>query len=677
VASEHRLAAVLMADVVSYSRLMAEDEDATVRTVTAYREEIELHVRQHRGRLVDFTGDAFLAEFPSALYAVQCGVEVQRLLGVMNAALPAERQMQFRMGVHLAEVRAEGDRLFGTGVNIAARLEGLADAGGLFISSKVYDEVQSKLDLDYEDLGKHKVKNLPDPVRVYRVKLEAAPPLGWPRWMRGVAVAVGLVVVLGVFALQGWRWLAEPGAVAAGEIGSIAVLPLANLSGDPEQEYVADGMTEALIGELAKLSALRVISRTSVMQYKDAPKPIPEIAEELDVDAVIEGAVIRENDRIRITAQLIDARNDRHLWNDRYDREMSGVLALQSDVARAVAEQIRLELTPEEQVSLAASRRIDPQAYDAYLRGLQLRGPQFLIGTWGQQAITQFERAVKRDPDFAEAHAALAQVRLVLAIGSYDSRIHGEFTKARAAASRALELHDRLASAYVTLAWINLTYEWDFSGARRAFEQGIQFGPSDPTALVGYASYLLYLKGSIEEMLTVAERLLHVAPFDLYYRRIRLRLFSNAGEHQRVLEETARLQELDPDFVSPFVAETYFMLGRYEEAHRNYIEFYEKCGTPCDWERKARERGWAEGGWEGSVRAWLDAATQKEGYSPVMIVGRYQELNEIDRAMEWFERAYSEHDPMVFILKEHAYCRPLRSDPRFDDLLRRIGFPEN
>jgi TolB-like protein/class 3 adenylate cyclase len=676
--TERRLAAVLIADVVGYARLMAEDEDATVRTVTAYREEIELHVRQHRGRLVDFTGDAFLAEFPSAMYAVQCGVEIQRLLGVMNAALPAERQMQFRMGVHLGDIRVEGERIFGNEINIAARLEGLADAGGLFISSKVYEEVQGKPDLDYEDLGKHKVKNLPDPVRVYRVKMEAAPPKATPGSMRQVVLAVSAVVLLGAVAVAGWRIFAgNPVRPTDAPIRSIAVLPLENLSGDPEQEYFADGMTEALIGDLGKIGSLRVISRTSVMQYKDAPKPVREIAKELDVDGIIEGTVMREGDRVRITAQLIDARRDTHVWSDRYDRDLRDILALHSEVARAIAEQVRIELTREEELALAERRPVDPRAYDAYLRGLQLRGPEVLLpAVWAPKAIEQFEQAVEIDPEFAEGWAWLARARFLLGAVGFDLRFRSELPRAREAAERALELNDRLAEAYDALAAVHLWYEWDFAAASRAFKRAVEVSPSDPFALDGYAWYLLVV-GRTEPAVEVSERVLRVAPLDAHIRGLGPRYFFYARQYERSLIEVERLRELAPDFQDIHIFASHFMLGQLEEAHGAMIALLEQCGAPCDWEREARERGWAEGGSEGEARAWLQAATAREGYSPFVIAISYSLLGETEEAFAWLDRGYRQRDPMMVMTKVHPMLDPLRSDPRFDDLLRRIGFPED
>jgi TolB-like protein/class 3 adenylate cyclase len=681
---ERKLAAILSADVVGYSRLMAEDEAGTVRTLTDYRAETALLIQQHRGRVVDSPGDNVLAEFPTATEAVECAVEIQRVLQARNAALPTDRRMEFRVGVHLGEVRPEGERIYGDGVNIAARLEGLATPGGICISSEVHGQVRHRLQLDYDDLGKQSVKNLPDPVRVFRVRLEAetVSRATSPRSLRRAALTAGLLVLLGVAAVGGWRMFGgrpgEPTAAAiSSPIRSIAVLPLENLSGDPEQEYFADGMTEALIGDLAKLGSLSVISRTSVMQYKGQRKPLPEIAQELKVDGVVEGTVMRAGDRVRITAQLIDARSDRHLWSDRYDRELSDVLALQSDVARAVAEQVRLELTPEEQSALTASRPVDPRAYDAYLRGLQLRGPVTLVRAWGPRVIAQFERAVELDPDFAEAYVALATVRLVLGLVGSNLRYRSEFPEARKAAQRALELDDRQGGAHATLGAVRLYHDRDFPGARRAFERALQRSPSAPVALDIYAWYLLWVEGRTEEALDLSERLLLVAPLDLVYRPERCGHFFFARQYERAIEEVERVRELDPDFADPIVVMTYFMLDRLEEAHRTQIAFLEQCGAPCDSQREARARGWAEGGWEGSVRAWLEVATDIEGSSPFSIASDYTMIGEADEAFAWLERGYRERDPLMSSLKANPIFDPLRSDPRFDDLLRRIGFPES
>ncbi len=614
---ERKLAALLSADAVGYSRLMAEDEDATVRALTAYREQIASLVREHHGRVVDAPGDNLLAEFPAATEAVQCAVEIQGVLAIRNAPLPDDRKMRFRIGVHLGEVRAEDGHIYGDGVNIAARLERLADAGGICISQEVYGQVRNKLDLGFDDLGEQEVKNIPDPVRVYRVQIDPPVAPTAPGATTGVAALVAAAALLVVLAVAVGSWLYFPSlnpVAAPGPIRSIAVLPLENLSGDPEQEYFADGMTEALIGDLAKIRSLRVISRTSVMQYKGERKPLPEIARELGVDGVVEGTVMRAGDRVRITVQLIDARSDAHLWSERYDRELSDVLALQSDVARAVVEQVRLELTAEEEAALEASRPVDPRAYDEYLRAVHLMESGEHPRAVGTTAIEHLQRAVEVDPEFGDGYAELARAHLWFARFASIGETASAARSAREAAQRALELEPNNARAHAALGMARLLYDWDFRGAERALERAAELAPSDPYILNYYALYLSFV-GRSEQALEVSERLVAVAPLDLRWREQRARVLFFSRSYERCVEEALRIVEIGSDFGLAYLRlqAAYAQMGRHDEAYRAMITYYEKCGTACDWQREAAERGWAKGGGEGSQRAWLAAATQTPG----------------------------------------------------------------
>ena len=491
-------------------------------------------------------------------------------------------------------------------------------------------------------------------------------------------VILGAVVVVALAGVGVGGWLLVGGTISGSPetIRSIAVLPLENLTGDPGQEYFADGMTEAVISEFARLGALRVISRTSVMQYKNARKPLPEIAKELGVQGVVEGSVFRAGDQVRITLQLIDARNDLHLWAQTYERDLRDVLALQSSVARVVAEQIRLKLTPEEQATLTTSRTVDPTAYDAYLRGLQFQGPATLVRAWGPPAIEQFERAVELDPNFAEGWAELAAARLTLGLVGYELQRREELPKAREAVERALKIDDRLGLAHAQHGVAQLWFDWDFPGARRAFERAVQLSPGEPYALNGYAWYLLLVEGRTEEGLGLMEKLLRVAPFDTLWRSERFRYFYYARHYQDALEEVERTREIDPNVVDMDIGNIYFIMGRIEEGRRAFKAYWERCGAPCEWSREARERGWAEGGAEGRLRAWLEAAIAREGHSPWHIATAYAGFGETDEAFAWLERGYRERDPLMILSRVHFVFDRLRSDPRFDDLLRRIGFPE-
>ena len=436
---ERRLAAILSADAVGYSRLISEDEDATVHTITVYREQIAILVEEHQGRVVDFTGDNLLAEFRTARDAVICAIEVQRVLRARNASLSADHRMDFRMGIHMGDVRVEGGRIYGDGVNIAARLEALADAGGICISSTVHDQVRHRISVDFEDLGEKSVKNIPDPVRVYRALLFAAE--------RAEAPAAG------VAALLIWGTGGEFGSTARapGPIRSIAVLPLDNLSGEAEQEFFVDGLTEELTATLARIRALRVISRTSAMQYKGVHKPLREIARELDVDGVIEGSVLRAGTQVRITAQLIRADADEHLWAESYTRELTDILALQAEVATAIVEAVKLELTAAEQVQLASSPQVDADAHEAYLKGRF-----FLSKGTRESAVQWFQTSVEQDPTFALGYAGLADA---YSCDRCPGLSEETMLRAESAARRALELDETLAEARTALGVVRALHE--------------------------------------------------------------------------------------------------------------------------------------------------------------------------------------------------------------------------
>ncbi len=381
--SERRLAAILSADVAGYSRLMAEDEQGTIQTIRAYRSLISSLVSDHHGHVVDSPGDNLLAEFPNALDAVQSAVEIQAVLRVRNQSLAENRQMLFRIGVHLGDITADGDRIYGDGVNIAARLEGLAEPGGVCISGAVHEQVRGKLEIGYIDLGEQSVKNIPEPLRAYRVQFERVPeaPRSEPRRTRWLVAVVAVLLLLGIGAWALWdsRLATVPGFAG---VPAIAVLPFENLSGDPEQEYFVDGMAEDLITRLSSSQFLRVIARNSSFVYKGRAVDVKQVSQELSVRYVVEGSVRKSGDRVRISAQLIDATTGLHVWASTYDRELRDVFALQDEISQTIAVSIRPEVVASEQERVM---RRNPQSLDAY--------ENVLRGRWHHSKLTRDDNA--------------------------------------------------------------------------------------------------------------------------------------------------------------------------------------------------------------------------------------------------------------------------------------------
>jgi adenylate cyclase len=484
---ERKLAAILSADVKGYSRLMGEDEVATVRTLTAYRLVMRTCIQEHRGRVVDAPGDNLLAEFASVVDAVQCAIEIQRALKSRNADLPPSRKMEFRVGINLGDVIVEGERIYGDGVNIAARLEGLAEAGGLCISGAVYEQIENKLALTYEYMGEQMVKNIARPVPVYRVR--AAP-----------AIAASELVEpprRGVSAL----------APFCPDKPSVAVLPFTNMSGDQEQEYFSDGITEDLITDLSKLSGLFVISRNSAFLYKGKAVKPEQVGQELGVHYMLEGSVRKAGNRVRVSAQLVDATNGYHLWADRYDRELQDIFAVQDEVTRKIVAALQVKLTEWEQKCLGRTPTHNMEAYDHYLRGLEYHAHRDKEAN--AQARQMFERAVALDPKFAAAYAWLGRTYVLEWMYQWSENPQ-TLERAFALAQQAAALDDALPSAYQTLGYVYLSQR-RYEQAIVEAENAVALDPNDADACVTLAE-ILSCAGRAEEAAPWAEKALRLDP---------------------------------------------------------------------------------------------------------------------------------------------------------------------
>jgi adenylate cyclase len=431
---ERRLAAILSADVKGYSRLMGEDEEATLRTLTAHRHVMDALIAHHRGRIVGTAGDSVLAEFASVLDAVQCAVVIQTSLKAENINLPATRQMEFRIGINLGDVMVDGEQIYGDGVNIAARLEALAEAGGICISGVVHEQVKNKLALTYDDLGAQAVKNITEPVRVWRVVMDdaatalaeqvmqrqAQPGVRSPASQKsrvGTAhlrwVVAGLMLI--VASVVAIRYLsrpplgpqssslvpqeAQPPSLPLPDKPSIVVLPFVNMSEDPKQEYFSDGITEDLTADLSKISSLFVIARNSAFTYKGKPVKVQDVSKELGVRYVLEGSVRKAGDQVRVTAQLVDAITGGHLWSERYNRELKDIFALQDEITQQIVAALRVEVREAERERVKRIPTENLTAYDYVLRGWEYY--RLITKETTVQARQMFEKAIALDPNYA------------------------------------------------------------------------------------------------------------------------------------------------------------------------------------------------------------------------------------------------------------------------------------
>ena len=494
----------------------------------------------------------------------------------------------------------------------------------------------------------------------------AAPVRTLWRWAIAIGLVVGALVVVG---LNIGRWREQLlGGASPGRIVSLAVLPLENLSGDPEQEYFADGMTDALIADLGKIGALQVRSRTSIMQYKGVKKPLPEIARELNVDAVVEGSVLRVGEQVRITAQLIHAPTDTHLWAESYERDMGDVLALQREVARAIAGEIKVAVTPSEETRLASARRVNPETYEAYLKGM-FHLNKFTPEGY-EKGLAYLHQAIEHDPADPLAYAGLALGYSIIGHGPAPSP--EALPRAKAAALKALELDDTLAEAHAVLAEVKLYYDWDWAGAEQAFQRALELNPNLAEAHGHYAWYLVLL-GRKGEALAEMKRAQELDPLAPIYSAWLGQQYRSAGQYEEAIGEARKSLELNPDFPVGLSAlgDVYAAKGMYEEA----IAAHQKAGAV------APDLGWALGrtyalaGQKDKARK-IAADLEEEAKNHWGLAEIYTALGEKDEAFRWLEAGYEYRHNWIPWMGWNPNYEPLRDDPRFGDLLRRMKLPE-
>jgi len=586
-----KLTAILSADVKGYSRLMGEDEVGTIQTLNTYKEVMANLIQQHHGRVVDAPGDNLLAEFGSVVDAVQCGVEIQKELKKRNTEIPENRRMEFRIGVNLGDVVEDGEQILGDGVNIAARLESLSEAGGICISGTAYDQVKHKLPVGYQYLGKQTVKNITEAVRTYRVLMEPEAagkvigeeepkPTKWS-WKAVVVVAVMVLVAGGLiwnFYLRGSqteRARVEKMAFPLPDIPSIAVLPFVNMSGDPGQEAFADGVTENITTTLSKIPKIFVIARNSAMEYKGKPIDVKKVAGNLGVRHVLEGSIQKWGERIRITAQLIDATSGHHIWSEKYDREMRDLFALLDDVTRHIAVALQIKLTEGEQARVWHKDTENLEAWALASQSWDLLAR--LTREDNAKAQELAEQAVKLDPQYGFAWSLLAYSYFNAARMGWCESPKEYFKKAIELNQKALRLNKDLFCATAMLGQIL----WSQGQYERAIEMGrrsIELGPNQSLTYVILSGILCYA-GEFEEAITLGEKAIRLHPFGRYsYLTTLARSYRMAGRYEEALALYRQLlYRAQKEAFSPLaayigLADVYSEMGRVEEAHTQASE---------------------------------------------------------------------------------------------------------
>ena len=540
--AKRKITAILSADVKGYSRLMEEDELATVRTLEAYREMITEVVRNYSGWVVDSPGDNLLAEFASVVDAVECAVEIQKELKEKNEDLPENRRMLFRIGINLGDVIEEGERIYGDGVNIAARVESLAQAGGICISGTAFDHVEGKLGMEFEYLGEQAVKNIRKPVRVYRVEMEG-----------GVSDA-------GIS-----REFPLP------DKPSIAVLPFTNMSGDPDQEYFSDGITEEIITWLSKIPGLFVTARNSTFTFKGQPVKVREVGQELGVRYIMEGSVRKSGDRVRVTAQLIDVKTEQHVWADRYERELKDVFAIQDEITMNIIVALQVELTEGDQAALRARGTYNLEAYLKYLQAMdyfkQLSKENNIL------ARQKCQEAVAIAPEYASAYVGIAWTHLIEPWLGWSKSPPHSLKLAMEYAQKCLALDESYSGAHAALGLVYLVMrQWD--KAVEECELAVSLHPNSADNIV-FLAMVFRAVGRVEEALALLNRAVRLNPMppDFYLHEFGS-CYRLMGRYDEAIAMLKRVLDRNPDYLSSRfnLIATYVMSGKDEAARAEAVE---------------------------------------------------------------------------------------------------------
>ncbi len=641
---DRRLAAVMVTDIVGYTALTQEDEDRTLEVLEEHGKLLQGIFSQYGGRVVKSTGDGFLVEFPSALSAIQCALDVQEAVKRRNQQVPEGRRLQLRIGLHVGEVVPHNGDILGDGVNIAARIERLAPPGGIALSQQVYDQVQHRVNVELVSLGKQALKNVRLPVEVYHVAGDA-PARRRPNR----------------------------------EKTRIAVLPLANISPDPADAYFADGMTEELIYRLSQIGGLRVIAHTSVMSYRGARKRISQIGEELGVGVVLEGSVRKAGNRMRITAQLVDTRTEEHLWSCAYDRELEDVFALQRDIAHEVAQALKVKLLAGERRQLAKEATQDVEAYTLYLKGRHFWNQRTQEGL--DRGIDYFQRALEADPEFAPAHAGLADSFAVLTALGFMTPEEG-YPLAEEAALEALRLDEGLAEAHASLGLIRWQYRRDTSQAERSLRHAIELNPNYATAHHWYA-LLLAATGRLDEAVPEIRRALELDPLSPAINADAGKLLTLARRYDEAQEQYLNALEISPNYLKAGihigVATAYLLQGKVDDARRS-LEQAQRLSDPADqvsqvWMTALSGLVHVQRGEEDEARRLLDSLNSMPPHHDLAFATAVltMAVGETERGFAWLEEACERRDGSILWAKVHPCLDAVREDPRFQDLLARMG----
>ncbi len=678
---QRKLAAIMFTDMVGYSALAQRNEALALELLEEHRGVLRELFPKYQGTEIKTTGDGFLVEFASALDAVQCAVEIQKALVERNQAQPAERQVSIRIGIHLGDiVRKQGD-VYGGGVNIAARIEPLAEPGGVCISNSVHDQVENKVDYALVRLSKPELKNIQTSVQVYRLVLDGSRPSAPShRSRRRQAIALGVLTVVAASLFLFLKFGARPkssasntpiAAAAMADQKSIAVLPFVNMSADKGDEYLSDGMTEELLNVLTKVKRLRVPGRSSSFAFKGRNEDdiFRKVGEQLHVNAVLEGSVRKAGDKLRITAQLINVADGFHLWSETYDGDMKDILAVQSDVAKRVVQALQVQLGVDDARALAKKPTENPEAHRLYLLG-RYHFYKFTRAGW-TNAINYYEQALKVDPKFTLAYCGLADT-----YGWAGGQIlpgKEAWAREKELALKAVALDPNLAEAHVSLG-VALFSNLDLRGSEKELERALELDSSLALAHDQYAwTYMAH--GRFDEAIAEEKKALELDPLNPLLNADLGFFLSWARRYDEGIVQLRKTLELDSN--NGLAQQTLGWCLVWKGNLVDALPAFQKAATLDDlpWYKGSLGYALAVSGDRAKaeqVLRDLDEVAKKQYVSPASRASVYLGLGEKGKALDWIEKAYEDRDPILWWIEDQLYDS-VRDTPRFQTLMQKVN----
>ena len=688
----------MFTDMVGYSALAQRDDELALELLEEHRRLLREIFPRFHGTEIKTIGDGFLVEFHSALEAAECAIEIQRALSKRNADVSLERRIEIKIGVHIGDVVHRNGDVYGDGVNIAARIEPLAGPGGICVSIDVERQIRNTLEARFEKLAPTELKNISMPMDLFRIILpweDRAPIVAQPetesirasRKFLWAAVALCFVLMIGV----GWWWSERPDKIvtspaattdsdAAAEIPAknIAVLPFENLSRDPDNAYFVEGIQDEILTRLSKIADLKVISRTSTQKYKSAPENLRDVARQLGVANILEGSVQRSNDRVRVNVQLINALTDAHLWADTYDRQLTDIFAVESEIAKTIAETLQARLTGSEKAMIAAQPTNDTTAYELYHKGRSLWEKR--SGDNLPKAIAFYEQAIARDPKYALAYAGLANSYVLLPL-YFSVPQRDAMAKAREAALKALQIDPKLAEAHNALGKILNFDDLDLAGAEREFQRAIELQPNNATAHQWYGNGPLDSLGRFDEAVAETKQAVELDPLSPIINTDRAYPLYYARRYDEAMAQAKKTIELDPGFF--YSRQILGMILQAKGDLPGAIAQFEKArqlsGDPLHLallvvaKTKMGDKNIAQ-----QVLAELDKVhpdRQGLAYDRALV---YLAIGNKEEALRWLEQSYADRDGAnLSWINVEPILDPLRGEPRFEAVVQKVIAPKS